>query len=85
MERAAAPVAIAAGETAITAPMPGMVIRYEVNEGDKVKAGDVILILEAMKMETPLTTPTDGTVKTISHKKGDSVAKDELLAIIAPD
>ena len=81
----AEPVAVAAGEAAIHAPMPGMIIRYEVNEGDRVKAGDTIVIVEAMKMETPLTSPIDGMVKSIAHKKGDSVAKGELLAIIAPD
>ena len=77
-------VAVSVGETAVTAPMPGMVIRYEVNVGDQVKAGDTVMILEAMKMETPITSPIDGIVKTITHKKGDNVGKDKVVAIIAP-
>ena len=65
-------------------PVKALIIRYEVTVGDKVKAGDTVVILEAMKMETPLASPIDGIVKAITHGKGDSVAKDEVLAIIAP-
>ncbi len=71
-----------AGETAIIAPMPGIIIRYEVKVGDTVKANDVVLILEAMKMANAITAPVAGKVKTINFKDGDKVARDEVLAII---
>lgn len=67
---------------AIEAPMPGMIVRYEVEEGAQVKEGDVILVLEAMKMENTITTPISGTVKKINFKPGDSVQKGDVLAII---
>ena len=76
---AAAPVA---GGTPLPAPMPGMIIRYEVAEGATVKAGDVILILEAMKMENSLTSPADGVVKQICFGDGAVVQKDDVLAVI---
>jgi pyruvate carboxylase subunit B len=78
---APAPAAAAAG-TAVSAPMPGMIIRYEVEEGATVSEGDVVLILEAMKMENSITAPCGGTVKKINYKDGDSVQKDDVLAII---
>lgn len=62
--------------------MPGMIIRYEVKEGDAVKEGDVVLILEAMKMENSIMSPVSGTVKRINFKDGDSVQKGDILAII---
>ncbi len=71
-----------AGETAIIAPMPGIIIRYEVKVGDTVKANDVVLILEAMKMANAITTPVAGKVKSINFKDGDKVARDEVLAVI---
>ncbi len=67
---------------AIEAPMPGMIVRYEVEEGAQVKEGDVILVLEAMKMENTITTPISGTVKKINFKPGDSVQKGDVLAVI---
>jgi pyruvate carboxylase subunit B len=72
----------AAEGTPIEAPMPGMVIRYEVNEGDSVNEGDVVLILEAMKMENSITAPISGTVLSIPFKSGDSVQKGDTLAVI---
>jgi pyruvate carboxylase subunit B len=68
--------------TQVQAPMPGMIIRYEVKEGDPVKEGDVLLILEAMKMENSITAPVSGTVQSIPFKNGDSVQKGNVLAII---
>ena len=79
--KAAAPAAPAQG-TSIEAPMPGMIIRYEVNEGDSVNEGDVVLVLEAMKMENAITSPVAGTVKQIRYKDGDSVQKGDVLAVI---
>jgi len=81
---AAAPVVKPAveGGTPIEAPMPGMIIRYEVKEGDTVNQGDVVLILEAMKMENSITAPSAGTVLSISFNNGDSVQKGDTLAVI---
>ncbi len=76
------PVCMPAGGTNIDAPMPGMVIRYEVKEGDAVNAGEVLLILEAMKMENSITSPVTGIVLKINHKDGDSVQKGDILAVV---
>jgi pyruvate carboxylase subunit B len=70
------------GEVAIIAPMPGLVIRYLVNEGDQVKRGDPVLVLEAMKMENSLPAPADGRVKRLVRKAGDTVARGEELAVV---
>ena len=70
---------------AITAPLPGIILRYEVKSGDKVKTGDNIVVLEAMKMAIDLTAPVDGIVKSINYKSGDHVNKDDILAIISHD
>ena len=63
----------------IKAPMPGMVLRVLVNEGDEVKKGDALLVLEAMKMENILKSPTDGIIKKIAAVKGVAVEKNQLL------
>jgi biotin carboxyl carrier protein len=63
----------------IKAPMPGMVIDIKVGEGSSVKKGDVLLVLEAMKMENNLKSPSDGVVKKISAVKGSAVEKNQLL------
>jgi pyruvate carboxylase subunit B len=81
---AAGAVEVAAGEEAIVAPMPGMIIRYEVSVGDKVKAGDLVVVFEAMKMQNNIPSPIDGTVKALNFGPGDSVAKDAVMAIISP-
>ncbi|MBE3072794.1 MAG: carboxylase, partial [Acidobacteria bacterium] len=73
----------APGETAVVAPMPGLVIRYLVQEGDQVKRGAPVLVLEAMKMENTLPAPADGRVTRLLRKAGDTVARGEVLAIIA--
>ncbi len=71
-----------AGGAKLEAPMPGMVIRYEVKEGDAVKEGDVVMILEAMKMENSILAQVSGTVKQVLCKEGQSVQKGDVLAII---
>jgi len=83
-EKAPPPVAKAAKakETAITAPMPGIIIRYEVKVGDEVKTNDVVVILEAMKMANAINTPVSGRVKAINFAAGDKVARDDVLAVI---
>lgn len=63
----------------IKAPMPGLIIDLKISAGDSVKAGDPLLILEAMKMENILKSPGDGVVKSIKIKKGDSVEKGQVL------
>jgi biotin carboxyl carrier protein len=63
----------------IKAPMPGLVIDIKVAEGDMVKAGDPLLVLEAMKMENSIKSPCDGQVKSILSKKGDIVEKNKVL------
>jgi len=79
---AAAPAPAVEGGTPIVSPMPGMIIRYEVKVGDEVKKGDVVLILEAMKMENSLTAPVAGKVVQLPFDKGQSVAKGAVLAVI---
>ena len=71
------------GEVALEAPMPGIVLRYLVGEGDSVKAGDSIVILEAMKMENALPSPSDGVIKKISVANGSRVSRGDVLAIIS--
>lgn len=63
----------------IKAPMPGLVIDLKVKAGDTVKAGDALLILEAMKMENILKATGDAVVKNVKTKKGDSVEKGQVL------
>lgn len=63
----------------IKAPMPGLIINMKVQVGDTVKAGDPLLILEAMKMENMLKSPGDGVVKSVKVKKGDTVEKNQVL------
>jgi biotin carboxyl carrier protein len=63
----------------IKAPMPGMVLNILVHEGNEVKKGDVLLVLEAMKMENMLKSPTDGVIKKIAVQKGNAVEKNQLL------
>ncbi len=71
-----------AGGTDITAPMPGIVLRYLVEEGQTVSAGDPVVILEAMKMENTLPSPADGSVAPLPLKPGTTVKKDQILATI---
>lgn len=79
---AAAPaVAAAAGEKVI-APMPGNILDVKVSVGQSVKAGDVMFILEAMKMENEIVAPAAGTVKQILVQKGAVVNSDDTLAVI---
>lgn len=63
----------------VKAPMPGMVLNILVTEGAEVKKGDVLLVLEAMKMENMLKSPTDGIIKKIAVQKGNAVEKNQLL------
>jgi pyruvate carboxylase subunit B len=80
-EKTAPHVAVAEG-TQVPAHMPGMIIRYLVSVGDKVKAGDTLLILEAMKMQNTILAPVDGVVKAINFGAGDSVNRGDILVVI---
>jgi biotin carboxyl carrier protein len=65
----------------LKAPMPGLILTISVSEGQEVKKGDPLLILEAMKMENVIKSPADGAVKGIKVKKGDSVDKNQVLIL----
>mgnify|MGYP004603845647 CR=1 FL=1 len=80
---AAAPAAQSTAEGAkVLSPMPGTILEVKVQNGQAVKAGDVMFILEAMKMENDIVAPKDGTVKQIVVSKGASVDTDAVLAVI---
>ena len=72
-----------AGSKEIIAPMPGNILNVKVNKGDKVKEGDVLLILEAMKMENEIKAPVSGEVVAVSAVKGTTVETGDLLVAIA--
>jgi len=82
-ELPAATATVAEGETELQAPMPGLIIRFSVKEGDWVDDGDTVAILEAMKMENALAAPRSGRVKAIRFKPGDKVVTGQTIAIIA--
>lgn len=65
----------------VKAPMPGLILNVKVAEGDEVKKGDILMILEAMKMENALKSPADGKVKAIKVKQGQNVEKNQLLIV----
>ena len=73
---------VSADGTQVKAPMPGTILAVKKNVGEAVKAGDVIVVLEAMKMENDIVAPCDGTVKSINALKGSTVNTDDVLAVI---
>jgi len=79
---APAAVAVPAGATKISAPMPGTILDIPVQSGASVKEGDVLLVLEAMKMENEILAPCDGKVTSIATSKGASVNTGDLLVVI---
>jgi pyruvate carboxylase subunit B len=76
------PPPVATGGTPVTAPMPGIILSYQVKVGDKVKSGDAIVVLEAMKMAIDLPAPEDGKVLSVNYKAGDRVDREAVLATI---
>ena len=81
---AAAPAAVtlAAGET-VNSPMPGTILKVNCTQGAAVKAGDVLVILEAMKMENEIMAPHDGTVAQVVTSKGATVDTGDPLVVLA--
>ncbi len=77
----AAPVSTEGG-TPVSAPMPGMLVKYEKKVGDPVKKGETVLVLEAMKMYNNIPSPVDGVVAATPFNAGDSVGKGDVLAVI---
>lgn len=71
-----------AGPQSVTSPMPGKVVRVLVSAGDSVKAGQGLIVVEAMKMQNEMKAPRDGTVLAICSKEGSTVAAGEVLATI---
>ncbi|MBO4339413.1 MAG: biotin/lipoyl-binding protein [Clostridia bacterium] len=67
----------------VVSPMPGTILSVNVSEGDTVKTGDVLFILEAMKMENEIISPVNGTVSQILVSKGGTVETDAVLAVIS--
>ncbi len=77
---AAAPVA--GDGTKVPSPMPGTILNVNVSVGQAVKTGDVLLVLEAMKMENDIVAPCDGTVKQLLVSKGSTVNTDDVLVVM---
>ena len=71
-----------AGSVSVKAPMPGTVNKINVKPGDAVKKGDVLCVLEAMKMENDITAPEDGVVASVETTQGASVATDAVLVTL---
>ena len=76
---APAPTAAKGSGISIKSPLPGVILEVNVREGDKVKVGQKLMVLEAMKMENNIDSDTEGTVKTINKAKGDSVLEGDVL------
>lgn len=77
--KAAAPKAASAGATAVNAPLPGNILKVKATQGSAVKKGDLLCVLEAMKMENEILAPADGTVTAVYAKDGTSVNNGDVL------
>ena len=74
--------AVPAGEFTLKSPMPGLIVAIPVNEGDAVKKGQTLIVLESMKMENELKAPHDGTVGSIKVKLRQSVDQHQALLVV---
>jgi pyruvate carboxylase subunit B len=81
-QTAAQPAAVAEGETAVRSPMPGILLSLAVEEGQRIEAGEPLLVLEAMKMQNTIPSPVSGTVKSLPVAPGTQVLRDQVLATI---
>ncbi|REJ37698.1 MAG: acetyl-CoA carboxylase biotin carboxyl carrier protein subunit, partial [Bacillota bacterium] len=79
---ASAPVPSGGGQ--VTSPLPGVILEVRVSVGDVVRAGDVVAILEAMKMENEITAPTAGRVAAVEVAPGTAVGQGQVIAVIEP-
>lgn len=77
--KAAAPKAAGAGAVKVAAPMPGKILKVNVTAGQAVKKGDVLVVLEAMKMENEIQAPQDGTVASVDTSAGATVESGDVL------
>lgn len=66
----------------ILAPLAGTIVKLDIAVGDRIEEDEEALVIEAMKMETPVFAPCDGTVREIRVKEGDKVEEDDVLAVI---
>ena len=82
-KKAAAPKAAAGAGEKVAAPMPGTIVSVNVSEGQSVKKGDVLVVLEAMKMENEIKAPRDGSISSVAVSKGASVDTGATLVTIA--
>jgi len=82
LREASGELALSSGEYTLVAPMPGLVVKVPVKAGKKVDKGDVLVILESMKMQNELRSPHDGTIIEVFVRKGDRVEKREPLVVI---
>lgn len=78
----AAPAPLGAGSVKVESPMPGTILDIKTAAGSAVKKGDVLCILEAMKMENDIVAPADGTVASVNVNKGDSVEAGQLIVTL---
>ena len=81
--KAAATKAASAGATAVNAPLPGNILKVKATQGSAVKKGDLLCVLEAMKMENEILAPADGTVTAVYAKEGTSVNTGDVLFELA--
>lgn len=79
---APAPAEVKAGETPVTAPMPGKVSKVIAKAGQPVKKGEVLMLLEAMKMQNEIGSPVNGTVKSVNVSAGENVKPGQVMIVI---